>query len=116
MTEATEDRDVARSKAEGGLVDGVVDAVIGWLNGTSDARTAYNVTMIGLTAARGVAYRTALGAFDVADINRALDLSKGEKATNSARNLTNAQAERDAVVNRPQSEWSSQAPFAPMSW
>ena len=49
---------------------------MGWLNETSDGRTVYNVTMIGLTAARGIARRTAFGAYDVADINRALDASK----------------------------------------
>ena len=58
------------------MIDGLVGAVVGWLNETSDGRTVYNVTMIGLTAARGIARRTAFGAYDVADINRALDASK----------------------------------------
>lgn len=107
VTDATESRDVAKAAAEDGLIDGVVDAVVGWMNGTSDARTVYNVAVIGLTAARGVAIRTAVGAFEVADINRWLDESTETRSTNSAAALALARSERDAVLNAPESEWSS---------
>jgi transcription-repair coupling factor (superfamily II helicase) len=50
--DATEDRDVAKAKAEDRLVVGDVGGVQDWLNTTISARAAYSIVMTGFTAAR----------------------------------------------------------------
>ena len=103
LAEAAEGKALAEQSALDGLLEGVVDGVLGWVTGSSDARTAYSITAIGLTTARDVAVRTAFAAFDVAAIERGAEAERLAATANKNRIISDVQAYRDEVANSPAS-------------
>ena len=103
LAEAAEGKALAEQSALDGLLEGVVDGVLGWVTGSSDARTAYSITAIGLTTARDVAVRTAFAAFDVAAIERGAEAERLGATANRNRIISDVQAYRDEVANSPAS-------------
>jgi hypothetical protein len=100
-------RDEAKALAEksalDGLLEGVVDGVLGWVTGSSDARTAYSITVIGLSTARDVAVRSAFAAFDLASIERGATAERQAVTANKDRIISDVRAYRDRVANSPAS-------------
>jgi hypothetical protein len=95
LTEAAEGKSLAEQLALNGPLDGVVDGVLGWVTGSSDPQTAYSITMIGLSTARDVAFRTAVAAFDVASLDRGAEAERLGATANQNRILSDVQAYRD---------------------
>jgi hypothetical protein len=103
LADATEGKALAEKSALDGLLEGVVDGVLGWVKGSSDARTAYSITVIGLSAGRDVAVRSAFAAFDVASIERGAEAERLGATANKDRIISGVQAYRDEVANSPAS-------------
>jgi hypothetical protein len=70
----------------------------GW-TGSSDARTAYSITVIGLSTARDVAVRSAFAAFDLASIERGATAERQAVTANKDRIISDVRAYRDRVAN-----------------